>query len=53
LQHPFITGQSFDPSFIPIPDLASDTSKSAIPQYVNYFSLKIIEIWPRILPFKN
>ena len=39
LQHPFISGLSFDPSFVPIPDMTSDTSKSAIPQYV-FFLLK-------------
>jgi len=39
LQHPFITGRHFDPSFTPIPAVQNDPSKSVAPQYVIFLHL--------------
>jgi len=35
LQHPFITGLEFDPSFTPIPDSVKDASRAKKQQYVH------------------
>ncbi len=42
LQHPFITGLEWTPSFVPIPDSAKDGTSKKPQQYVSHFSFKSI-----------